>query len=123
MLDRSEVVAVLPAVNLERAKKFYKTKLGLKQIYADKSGVFLEAGKKTHIFIYKRKKTKAEHTVAAFLVKNVETKVNELRKKGVNFEDYNLPGLKTVNGIATTNGHKSAWFKDTEGNVLAIDEM
>jgi predicted enzyme related to lactoylglutathione lyase len=123
MLTNSPVAAVLPAVDLTRAKKFYRNKLGLTQVMSDKDGVLLKAGKGTMIFIYTRKKTKAEHTVAAFMVKNIEKAMEELKKKGIKFENYNLPGLKTVDGIAESKGHKSAWFKDTEGNIIAIDQM
>ena len=51
-----------------------------------------------------------------------EAEVAELKAKGVVFEEYNFPGLKTVNGIATAGGSKAAWFKDTEGNILCIHE-
>jgi hypothetical protein len=53
-------------------------------------------------------------------VENVEREVAELRTRGVRFEEYDMPGMKTVNGIATAGGAKAAWFKDTEGNTLAL---
>jgi hypothetical protein len=53
-------------------------------------------------------------------VKDVKAEVAELKKKGVVFEEYDMPGLKTVNSIATGGGASTAWFKDTEGNILAI---
>ncbi|MGH2654353.1 MAG: VOC family protein [Actinomycetota bacterium] len=46
----------------------------------------------------------------------------ELRAKGVTFEEYDMPGLKTVNGIAELGGEKGAWFKDPEGNILSVSQ-
>jgi hypothetical protein len=62
----------------------------------------------------------AQHTLGAFMVADVEAAVAELRGKGVSFEEYDLPGLKTVNGIAELGGSKGAWFKDPEGNILSV---
>lgn len=67
--------------------------------------------------------TSASQTVAGFNVDNIENEVGELKGRGVVFEEYDMPGMKTVNGIATLNGSKSAWFKVTEGNILAINQM
>jgi hypothetical protein len=58
--------------------------------------------------------------LGAFMVADVEAAVAELRGKGVSFEEYGLPGLKTVNGIAELGGSKGAWFKDPEGNILSV---
>ena len=62
----------------------------------------------------------AQHTLTAFLVQDVEAAVADLRNKGVSFEEYDLPGLKTVNGIAELGGTRGAWFKDPEGNILSV---
>jgi hypothetical protein len=62
----------------------------------------------------------AQHTLGAFMVADVEAAVAELRGTGVSFEEYDLPGLKTVNGIAELGGIKWAWFKDPEGNILSV---
>jgi hypothetical protein len=62
----------------------------------------------------------AQHTLGAFMVGDVEAAVADLRGRGVRFEDYDLPGLKTVNGIAELGGIKGAWFKDPEGNILSV---
>ena len=57
---------------------------------------------------------------AFWQVEDLEAEVAELRKRGVVFEEYDLPGMKTVNGILTAGGSKAAWFKDTEGNIMAV---
>ena len=123
MLSSASVSATLPAVDIKRARQFYEGTLGLKVVQEDPSpGLSLEAGNGTSIYVYQRAATKAEHTVAAFTVKDVEAEVKELRAKGVKFEEYDIPamGLKTVNGIASSGGMKIAWFKDSEGNILGI---
>jgi len=128
MLTNAKVHPTLPAVDLERAKKFYQGTLGLKVIQEDPSpGALLQAGGGSTIYIYQRAATKADHTAASFSVKDVEATVKELKAKGVVFEDVNFPGLKVMEGIATmttpAGEFKGAWFKDTEGNILAVNNM
>lgn len=126
MLAKAEVHPTLPAVDLERARKFYEDVLGLKVIREDPSpGILFGANNGTAIYLYQRGATKADHTAASFKVADVEAEVKELKAKGVKFEEYDMPGMgiKTVNGIATMNGYNGAWFKDTEGNILAISNM
>jgi len=124
MLTNATARPTLPAVDLKRARKFYEGTLGLKVIGEDPSpGIFLQAGNGTSLYIYQRAATTADHTVVSFEVNDIEAEAKELKRKGVKFEEYDIPsmGLKTVNGIATMgNYRKSAWFKDTEGNILAI---
>ena len=126
MLINAPVHATLPVVDLERARKFYEGKLGLKVIRTDPSpGAVLQAGEGTTLYIYQRAATKADHTAASFTVKDVEAEVKELKAKGVVFEEIEIPsmGIKTVDGIATMGDMKGAWFKDTEGNILAVSNM
>lgn len=63
------------------------------------------------------------HTQMGISVKDVGAAVRELRGRGVTFEDYDMPGLKTVDGIATTPGGKAAWFKVTEGNTIGLIQL
>jgi catechol 2,3-dioxygenase-like lactoylglutathione lyase family enzyme len=126
MLADSPVAAILPAVDLERAIKFYKGKLGLQPIDAPgPGGAMFASGQGTQLYLYQRDTaTKADHTVAGWQVENIEEVVRALREKGVVFEQYDLPDLKTdERGIATMGPIKSAWFKDTEGNILSINEF
>ena len=126
MLGKAMVAPTLPAVDLKRARKFYEEKLGLKVVMEDPSpGIMIQAGKGTMLYVYQRGPTKADHTVASFAVDNIEAEVKELKQKGVKFEEYDIPsmGLKTVNGIAAMGKMKSAWFKDTEGNILSVTQM
>jgi predicted enzyme related to lactoylglutathione lyase len=114
---------VLPAEDLERARGFYEEKLGV-ELKDSPGGLIAMTGSGTGLFIYPTAHTKAEHTVASFVVSSVVDTVAELRGRGVVFEEYDLPGLKTVDGIAEMGGGvKSAWFKDSEGNIIALNEM
>jgi predicted enzyme related to lactoylglutathione lyase len=124
MLSQMPVSAVLPAQDIKRAVKFYQDKLGLKVKDTGPNGeTSLEAGRGTTILLYERPAVKVEHTQAGFWVKDLEAEMKELRGKGVVFEEYDFPGLKTVNGVATEGEVKSAWLKDTEGNILALTQM
>ena len=126
MLSKLALRPTLPVVDIKRARKFYEKKLGLKVLNTDPSpGITFEAGEGTTLYVYQREATKADHTVASFKVEDVETQVSELKDKGIEFEDIDLPemGLKTENGVATMGEMKGAWFKDTEGNILAVTNM
>jgi catechol 2,3-dioxygenase-like lactoylglutathione lyase family enzyme len=124
MLTNAAVHPTLPAVDLDRARKFYEGTLGLKVVQTDPSpGVLYESAGGTRLYIYQRGATKADHTAASFAVADVEAEVRELKAKGVAFEEIDVPGFKTVDGVATMNGMKAAWFKDTEGNILSVSNM
>jgi len=119
MLVNVPVFAMIPVVDLERAKGFYEGTLGLGPARSYGSDtVAYECGEGTRLGLYQRGPTKADHTVACFAVSNIEETMKELQAKGVRFEEYDFPGLKTVNGIATRDGEKAAWFKDTEETSL-----
>ena len=126
MLASSPVAVTLPAVDIDRAKKFYTEVLGLKLIDLEEyQGIAMfEAGKGTQIVFYEREGTKAEHTAATFTVEDIEAVVDGLTGKGVVFEQYDMDELKTdARGIATIGTTKAAWFIDTEGNIIAIMSM
>ncbi len=124
MLADAVLVTILPAVDLRRAKEFYTEKIGLKISEESPKGLVFESENGgPDLYIYKRGPTKADHTVAGFIVKDVEKEVKELKERGVVFEEYNTPETKTVNSIASKDKGKSAWFKDTEGNIIAIASM
>ena len=124
MLTNAPVHPTLPVVDLERAKKFYEEKLGLKVTRTDPSpGAVLQAGDGTNLYLYQRVATKADHTAASFTVKDVEGTIKELKARGVVFENIDTPSFKTVDGIFTMGDIKGAWFKDTEGNTLAVTNM
>ena len=117
----SWVMPVIAVDDIDRAASFYRDKLGfsIQTIEEDPTSRLVEVGH-GYLLLYKSTFRRGETTVASLMVKDVEGTVSELRGRGVTFEEYDQPGLKTVNGIATLGDLQSAWFKDTEGNVLAI---
>jgi predicted enzyme related to lactoylglutathione lyase len=127
MLANSPVRPTIPVVNLERAKRFYETTLGLKLIPTNNGSTsgtaIFECGNGTSIELYQRGASKSDHTIATFEVPNIDDEVNALRGKGVVFEEYDMPGIRTENGIAKQGSVKAAWFKDSEGNILCIHQM
>jgi predicted enzyme related to lactoylglutathione lyase len=112
----------ISVTNLKRAKKFYGETLGLKSDGEMAQGhVAYEAGDGTFLVVFERPDPpKAENTVASFLVDDAESTIKSLKDRGVVFEEYDFPGLKTVDGIATIGEFKGGWFKDPDGNILAV---
>ena len=125
MLVQGKVHPTLSVTDLERAKKFYGETLGLKANGELAEGhVVYEAGAGSFLVVFERSEPpKAENTVASFAVDDVEGTVRWLKDRGVVFEEYDFPGLKTVNSIATIGDIKGGWFKDPDGNILAISSF
>ena len=121
MLKNSPIVPYIPATDVARARKFYEEKVGLVPREEVAGGVVYECGDRSWIFLYPSGGAGTSKASQAFWqVKDVEAEVAELKSRGVVFEEYDMPGLKTVNGIMTAGGSKAAWFKDTEGNIMAV---
>jgi predicted enzyme related to lactoylglutathione lyase len=121
MLKNHPIVPYIPAADVSRARRFYEQKVGLSPREEVAGGVVYECGGGSWIFLYPSGGAGTSQASQAFWqVEDLEAEVADLRKRGVVFEEYDLPGLKTVNGIATGGGTKAAWFKDTEGNIMAL---
>jgi catechol 2,3-dioxygenase-like lactoylglutathione lyase family enzyme len=111
--------AYLPAKDVARARRFYEEKLGFQPKKETAGGVVYECAGGTSCFLYPTPNAGTSAASQAFWeVADVEREMAELRTKGVTFETYDMPGMK--DGIATGGGARTAWFKDTEGNILAI---
>jgi len=122
MLDRFQVHATLPASDLDRARAWYRDKLGLTPAREDEVGLWYEfAGSRLLLYQSSYAGT-SQSTAAEWLVEDIEAVAQELRGRGVVFEEYDLPGLKTDNGLTMIGRHRAGWFKDSEGNILALDE-
>ena len=123
-LEKARVAAIAPAADLDRAKKFYSEKLGLSPKQVDEAGAMYELSDGTTFLLYPTPEAgKATHTIMGFEVDQLEPAMDDLRSKGVTFEEYDLPYLKTENGIASFGGEmRGSWFKDSEGNILALSE-
>jgi catechol 2,3-dioxygenase-like lactoylglutathione lyase family enzyme len=122
MLTDKPVFATIPASDIERAKRFYLD-LGMTLTRETPGGLELESGGVRFDVFPTHASAGAGHTLAGWVVDDIEAEVAELRAKGIVFEEYDLPGLKTVDGIALIEGQeRAAWFKDSEGNILALGE-
>jgi predicted enzyme related to lactoylglutathione lyase len=121
MLQSAPFYSYLPAHNVSRARQFYEQKLGFQPSEDVAGGVIYKFANGTACFLYPTGNAGTNRASQAFWqVEDVEREVADLKARGVTFEEYDQPGMKTVNSIATAGGAKTAWFKDTEGNVLAV---
>jgi catechol 2,3-dioxygenase-like lactoylglutathione lyase family enzyme len=121
MLDSSMAVPTIAVSDLGRARKFYEETLGLKFMDETPGGIRFQAGKGTWLFVYPSQFAGTNQaTCMSFEVDDLVATVKDLRDRGVTFEEYDFPGLKTVDGIADMGEEKGAWFKDLDGNILAI---
>ncbi|MGN6102069.1 MAG: VOC family protein [Devosia sp.] len=121
MLTECRVHTTIPAADVDRAVRWYEEKLGFKPIAKLPGGTMFRAADDSRFVIYPTPNAgKAPQTVMGFMTSDVEREVRDLKARGVTFEEYDYPTLKTVNSIADLNGIKSAWFKDCEGNILGV---
>ena len=121
MLQKSPMYAYIPVANLDRARDFYERTLGFTAAREIAGGVAYEFGDGTACFMYPTPNAGTSRASQAFWqVDDVEREVAELKARGVTFEEYDMPGLRTKDGIAAAGGAKTAWFKDSEGNIMAI---
>ena len=120
MLQNAPMYSYIPAKDVARARRFYEEKLGFKPKQELADGVVYEFGKGTACFLYPTPNAGTSHASQAFWqVEDIEREVRELKTRGVNFEKYDMPEMDE-NGISTAGGAKAAWFKDTEGNIMAL---
>src|ERR671935_2005771 len=130
MLSDSDVATRLPAQDLERAKAFYAEKLGLEPVEERPGGLLYRCGNGSFALFASAGAPSGTHTQMAWEVADIEATVAALRARGVVFEEYDLPGLRTVNGIAEIEGNypskgvgeRGDWFRDSEGNLLGLGE-
>ncbi len=123
MLSERRLSAVLCSADLARSQAFYEQQVGLTlSPETIKNHLVFACGDGTTLLIYGRPSpNKADHTQVRFWTRDVEADVRDLEARGVIFEDYDYPTLRTVNHVATTPGvGRSAWFKDPDGNTVAL---
>jgi predicted enzyme related to lactoylglutathione lyase len=124
MLEGATAHTTLPALDIERAKSFYTDKVGATPGAASEAGAFFTLGATTFSLYPTPNPTRGGHTQMAINVEDVDASVRELRDRGVTFEEYDMPGLKTVDGIADLGGgSRGGWFKDTEGNIVGVVKL
>ena len=124
MLADRRVHATIPAADLGRARKWYSDSLGFEPIRELPGGLMYDAGDGTRFIIYPTPNAgKAPNTLMGFATDDIETEVRELKERGVVFEEYDYPTLKTVDSIATVGPTRSAWFRDSEGNIIGVVQL
>jgi catechol 2,3-dioxygenase-like lactoylglutathione lyase family enzyme len=123
MKDPLSIYTVLPAQDLARARAFYREKLGLEPTM-EKPGMLAYSGPSGYIFQLYETSTAgtARNTQMGWSTDDLEADVAELRERGVVFEEYDIPGLKTEHGIGFVGTEKSAWFIDSEGNTICVSQ-
>jgi predicted enzyme related to lactoylglutathione lyase len=125
MLSDSKVEANIPASDLERAREFYADKLGLTPTEEfGEEALTYRTGGGTAFNVYRTEYAgQAGHTIAQWHVADIESEVRDLKAKGVSFEVYELPGVEWNGEIAAIPGMgRAAWFKDSEGNIMCVDQ-
>ncbi len=121
MLKNARVAAAIPAQDLKRAKAFYADKLGLTPTEERPGGFLYQFADGTGFLLFESSgKASGSHTQMAFDVDDVHAEVKELKARGLKFEEYDSPGLKTVDSVADIGPTKVAWFRDSEGNLIGV---
>lgn len=131
ILARGRVATRLPAQDLDRARRFYAERLGLEPVDERPGGLLYRCGETEFALFESAGAAPGTFTQMGWQVDDVETIVAELKQRGVMFEEVDLPGLRTKDGIADIDGNypskgargeRAAWFRDSEGNLLGIGE-
>lgn len=131
MLESARVATRLPAQDLGRAELFYAENLGLRPVERRPGGLLYRCAMGEFVLFESAGTPSGTHTQLGFGVDNLDAVVAELRRRGVVFEEYDIGGLRTVNGIAEVEGNypskggigeRAAWFRDSEGNLLGVGE-
>lgn len=126
MLNNGAVTANIPAADLKRARAFYADKLGMtpsSEMDGAATLIYQTDGGTTFSVYETQFAGQAGHTIAQWHVDDVAAEVQDLKAKGVIFEEYDMPGVEWNDGIASMGDMgKAAWFKDSEGNILCLDQ-
>jgi len=124
MFENARGSAVVAASDLARARSFYEGVLGLKPVesFDEEEAVTYTLGGIPLLVYRSTFAGTAQSTAFALDTDDLERDMKDLRGKGVEFLEYDFPGLKTVDGVAELGGEKSAWFNDSEGNIIALGQ-
>lgn len=121
MLPDARYSAALPCSDLERAKSFYADKLGLTPVGERPGRLFYQGRSGTDFVLFASSgQASGSFTQMGFSVADIGAEVRDLKQRGVQFEEYDLPGFDKQTSIAWVSDHSAAWFKDSEGNLLVI---
>jgi catechol 2,3-dioxygenase-like lactoylglutathione lyase family enzyme len=116
--------ANIPVKDLQEARNFYENSLGATPVREEEDYLQYRTGDSLFgLYPNQDAAGSALHTLGSFIVEDIEATVTELRSRGIDFEEYDMPGLKTENGIAQSGAEKVAFFKDPDGNILSVVEV
>ena len=123
MLGDYDALATIAVKNLAAARKFYEGKLGFKVVHTEGDQAVTYKSGKSQLLVYQSQFAGTNKaTAATWMVKDVEGLVKELKAKGIAFEHYDMPGLTLKGDVHVAGKLKNAWFKDPDGNILALVE-
>jgi catechol 2,3-dioxygenase-like lactoylglutathione lyase family enzyme len=123
MLGDNEVMATIAVKNLSAGRKFYEGKLGLKVVHTEGDQAVTFKSGKSQLLVYQSQFAGTNKaTAATWMVKDAEGLVKELKAKGITFEHYDFPGMTRKGDVHVAGPRKNAWFKDPDGNILALVE-
>lgn len=122
MLANYNCATFIPASDLARARRFYAEKLGFQPIEEIEGLLLYQSGGAQFAVYATQFAGIAQHTLMSWDVDDLNAVMAQLRQQGIVFEEYDMPGLKTVNGIAELGPARGAWFKDSEGNILNVTQ-
>jgi catechol 2,3-dioxygenase-like lactoylglutathione lyase family enzyme len=120
-MTSSDAVATIGVKDLKNARTFYEGKLGLEPEDVREDDVVTYSSGASKIFVYKSAFAGSNQaTAATWVVGDVDAIVSDLRKKGVAFEHYEMPGTTLEGDVHVAGAMRAAWFKDPDGNILAL---
>ena len=130
-LVHADVTTRLPAQDLDRARRWYSERLGLDPVEERPGGLRYRCGPTYFVVFQSTGRSSGESTQMAWEVDDIDAVVVDLESRGVEFEEVDVPGMHTVNGIADIDGNypskgrgeRGAWFRDSEGNLLGIGQV
>ena len=124
MFNNSPVYAVLPTNDLEASRTWWRDKAGMEPTHEDLGGLWYSCGEGTWFLVTPSQYAgTAQNTAASFKVADLDAVMDELRRRGVTFEDYDLEAFKTVNGVFEYEGFRVGWFKDNAGNIVEVGQV
>jgi catechol 2,3-dioxygenase-like lactoylglutathione lyase family enzyme len=123
MLSERDTYTTIPVSDLERAQSFYSGTLGLTPAMVTDGGVMFRTGG-TQFFVYPSRYKASGHTQMSWVVGDIKAEVAELKRKGIEFVEFDVPGVTTVDGISQSGPEVwTAYFRDPDGNLLGLTQI
>jgi catechol 2,3-dioxygenase-like lactoylglutathione lyase family enzyme len=124
MLSERRAHTTLPVTDLAAAKAFWQDRLGFRPLIENEAAILFSAGHGSAFAVTRSSgRASGTHTQLGFTVTDIEAEVADLTARGVTFEEYDVPGLRTEHSVAVTGAGRAAWFRDPEGNLIGLIEL